>query len=185
MADTWISKTLYKNGVLKNKLGIRDGAELARLEYRISGRVALRLLQRHLKVNTIDDLCKIHKLMFASLYPWAGKLRPGDFRKGDSVFFPYERFDYAREDIDNTIASLQKKKTLSNKDYAILLDKINYFHPFREGNGRSTKTFLQCLAANHGQVINYPLNNDQMIAAQEAADIERIAQLINVERIAD
>lgn len=54
-------------------------------------------------------------------------------------------------------------------------------HPFREGNGRSAKIFLQCLAANHQQVIDYPRENDQMIKAQIEADIDQIARLIKVE----
>lgn len=183
MQDDWISKTLDKNGVLINKKGITDEKELAKEEYRVSAKVALRILQRNLKIKSIDDLNKIHKAMFQSLYDWAGKERPGDFSKGNTVFFPHDRFIFAKEDINNVLAQPKYKgdEPLSNRDYAILLDKINFYHPFREGHGRSTKTFLQCLAQQHHQAIDYPRTNAELIQAQNDSDIDKIATLINVQ----
>ena len=54
-------------------------------------------------------------------------------------------------------------------------------HPFREGNGRSCKIFLSAYAANHGQMIDYPRKNEEMIQAQNEANIDQIAKLIKVE----
>lgn len=184
MENDWIAATLYPNGTLKNKLGIQDSAELAEKEFQITARVELMLLQSQIKVKTVADLVKIHKLMFDSLYDWAGQYRMGDFGKGNTLFFPRERFDYGEEDINHAIAILPKKKPLAASDYAGLIDKINFFHPFREGNGRSTRLFLQLLAQEHGQVIDYPLTNDKMIEAENAADVKRIASLIKIEKIA-
>ena len=73
------------------------------------------------------------------------------------------------------------RKPLANKDYAELLDAINFMHPFREGNGRSCKVFLSAYAANHGQVIDYPRRNKEMIEAQNEANVDKIAKLIKVE----
>ncbi len=75
---------------------------------------------------------------------------------------------------------LASQKELANTDYAFLLDRLNYLHPFREGNGRSSKLFLQAFAANHGQVIDYPRSNKELIIAQNNADINQIARLIKV-----
>ncbi|WP_278952228.1 hypothetical protein [Lactobacillus apis] len=71
-----------------------------------------------------------------------------------------------------------KTTPLSAKDYA---DAINFMHPFREGNGRSCKIFLSAYAANHGQMIDYPKKNEEMIQAQNEANIDQIAKLIKVE----
>lgn len=70
---------------------------------------------------------------------------------------------------------------LEAKDYAVLLDEINFMHSFREGNGRSCKVFLLAYAANHGQVTEYPLENEKMIEAQIETDIGEISQLLNIE----
>lgn len=63
------------------------------------------------------------------------------------------------------------------------MDLLNYMHPFREGNGRSTRLFLQCYAANHNQCIVYPLSNDDLIQALTDANVHEIARLIKVEKI--
>lgn len=68
MAEDWISVTLYPNGTMKNKLGIRDAAELADLEFQISAERELLLLKEKVKVGQIEDLKKIHKIMFSPLY---------------------------------------------------------------------------------------------------------------------
>ncbi|MCH3904310.1 MAG: Fic family protein [Lactobacillus sp.] len=185
MAKDWIAETLYSNGVLKNKLGIKDKKQLAATEYLISAERALLLLQMHLRVEKINDLHKIHYFMFSPLYDWAGQERWGDFAKGNTTFYPYQRFAFARQNIDNFLEDLPPKKPLQSITYAELLDRINFYHPFREGNGRSTKVFLQCLAAEHHQVIDYPYHNDAMIEAQNAADVKGLAKLIKLENTPD
>ncbi|MGN1271527.1 MAG: Fic/DOC family protein [Lactobacillus sp.] len=179
MSDNWIDKTLYSNGVLKNKLDITDGNQLAELEYRLSARAALFLLKKQVKISGINDLSKIHKIMFQSLYEWAGKEREGDFGKGNTLFLPHERFRYAKEDIDQFLKE-STNSTLDSQYYAALLDKINYFHPFREGNGRSTKTFIQLFALQHNQILDYPHYDEGMIKALSNADIDQIATYIAV-----
>ena len=180
MSD-WISDTLQPNGVLKNKLGIKDEKELEHTEYMLSSIAAFKLAKRHPQIKSIDDLHKIHKLMFDKLYDWAGQKRPGNFQKNGYAFFPHEMFDTAELDLNNHLASFPKEPKA--EDYAQLLDEINYYHPFREGNGRSTKVFLQCLAANHGQALNYPRKNDEMIKAQNKSDIKAIAKLMQVDSV--
>ncbi|WP_328798052.1 Fic family protein [Lactobacillus helveticus] len=132
----------------------------------------------------MEDLKKVHQIIFSPLYEWAGHYRKNDFRKGNTLFFPRERFDYAEEDINEVISNLPKKGLLSAENYASLIDKINFFHPFREGNGRSTRTFLQLFALEHGQAIDYPLSNDAIVAENEA-DVAQIASLIKIEAVAE
>lgn len=181
--SNWIEDTLYSNGVLINKLGIHNQQLIEQLEYEETAVAAVRILQHKPKINDISQLAKIHKLMFYKIYDWAGKYREGNFQKNGYEFLDCGRFDYAEMDINNLIQKKKAKKKLVALDYAEMLDMINFMHPFREGNGRSTRLFLQCLAANHGQRIDYPLQNDQMIVAQENADVNAIANLIVVEDI--
>lgn len=179
--SNWIEETIYPNGVLINKLNIHDAKKLEALEYEETAVAAIKILQRKPKINNIFQLAKLHKLMFYKLYDWAGKYRWGNFQKNGYTFFDYKRFKFAEIDINNLLQKQNDKETLSASDYAQLLDLINYMHPFREGNGRSARLFLQCYAARHQQVIDYPRNNDQMILAQQNVDIEAMAKLIKVE----
>lgn len=174
-------KFLYPNGTLKNKLNITDAAELAQKEYLGSAVRALAFLRENKKIASVEDLKKIHQIMFGWLYDWAGQIRDYELIKGDTEFLEYTRIKFGIEEIDEKIKQLTAKKELANTDYAFLLDRLNYLHPFREGNGRSSKLFLQALAANHNQVIDYPRSNKELIIAQNNADINQIAQLIKVE----
>lgn len=173
-------KFLYPNGTLKNKLNITDAAELAQKEYLGSAVRALAFLRENKKITSVEDLKKIHQIMFGWLYDWAGQIRDYELIKGNTEFLEYTRIKFGIEEIDEKIKQLAAKKELADTDYAFLLDRLNYLHPFREGNGRSSKLFLQALAANHNQVIDYPRSNKELIMAQNNADINRIAQLIKV-----
>lgn len=180
-SDDWYrEKFLYPNGTLKNKLNITDAKKLAQKEYVGSALRALAFLRKKKKINSISDLQKIHKIMFGWLYDWAGQIRDYDLTKGNTTFLDYSRLTFGIEEINQKLSQLSKCKSLDNTDYAFLLDRLNYLHPFREGNGRSSKLFLQAFAANHGQVIDYPRTNKQLIVAQNNADIEQIAKLIKV-----
>ncbi|OYR99900.1 cell filamentation protein Fic [Lactobacillus taiwanensis] len=173
-------KFLYPNGTLKNKLNITDPTELAQREYRGSAVRALAFLRKNKKITSVEDLKKIHKIMFGWLYNWAGQIRDYELTKGETEFLEYSRIKFGIEEIDEKMKQLARKKELENTDYAFLLDRLNYLHPFREGNGRSSKLFLQAFAANHGQVIDYPRSNKDLITAQNNADINQIADLIKV-----
>lgn len=180
MSD-WIQTTLYANGVMKNKYHIHDAEELAKKKFAVSAKNALYFLQQKPKIKNIGQIKALHKFMFGELYDWAGQYRKGNFSKNGFTFFDYQRFEFAEKNINAMMANHPQNSSLANKDYAELLDAINFMHPFREGHGRSCKIFLSAYAANHGQVIDYPRKNEEMIQAQQEADINRIAQLIVVE----
>lgn len=179
--SNWIEDTLQPNGVLKNKLSITDESKLAGLEYRVTAERSLYVIRSKPKVKDLSTLPKIHEYLFGPLYEWAGQYRQGNFTKGGNGFLPFDRFEYAETDINQNLNSYSNRKALSKKDYAVLLDNINFMHPFREGNGRSTRLFLQCYAANHHQVLDYPRHNKQMIKAENDADVNKIASLINID----
>lgn len=175
------NRFLYKNGTLKNKLGIKNTKDLSNVEYLGSASRALVLIKKQPEIKSINELQAIHKVMFGWLYDWAGKIRDYDLSKNGYGFLEGDRQEFGIQNINNKINKKNELDTLNNKDYAELLDELNYLHPFREGNGRSTKLFLQCFAANHEQVLDYPRKNNEMIEAQNNADIEKISELIQVQ----
>ena len=184
MSD-WIQETLYDNGTLINKFGIRDVQELAQKEFEITAQRELYLLNQNIVIKDVSAFAKINKFLFMPLYDWAGKYRTGNFYKGNTAFLDYNRFNYAEEDINHVLALRKEKDELIAEDYAQLMDLLNYMHPFREGNGRSTRLFLQCYAANHNQCIekSYPLSNHDLIQALTDANVHEIARLIKAEKI--
>lgn len=158
MSD-WIQETLYANGTLINKLGIRDAQDLAKKEFEITAQRELFLLNQGIKIKDISAFAKINSSL------------------------DYNRFNYAEEDINHVMSLQQKQHHLTAEDYAQLMDLLNYMHPFREGNGRSTRLFLQCYAVNHGQYIIFPLTNDNLIQALTDVDVAKIAKLIKIENV--
>ena len=178
------AKFLYTNGTLRNKLAIKNADELSLIEYRGVAERQIALLQQQPKIKSFDDLITINKFLFGWLYEWAGELRNYYLSKAGFDFLEYDRFDNAIKYINSEIIKLNKKKQPTIDDYAALLNDINYVHPFREGNGRSTKLFIQLLALHHGQVIDYPADNTTMIAALDQSDVKAIAATMTLQKSA-
>lgn len=157
--------------------------DLAKKEFEITAQRELFLLNQGIKIKDISAFAKINAFLFSPLYDQAGKYRQGNFYKGNTTFLDYNRFNYAEEDINHVMSLQQKQHHLTAEDYAQLMDLLNYMHPFREGNGRSTRLFLQCYAVNHGQYIIFPLTNDNLIQALTDVDVAKIAKLIKIENV--
>lgn len=175
----------YPNGTWKNLQGIQDPEELQQFEYQQTSKQSLEILKHGVNIKSTNDLTKIHKMLFHNVYPWAGQFRAYNISKNGTDFLPSEMFGNGVQDVEATLARCNKKAQLDPKDYAELLDKLNYLHPFPEGNGRSTKTFLQCLAQNHGQQLNYERKQDQMIQCLNQADINGIAKQLHVTKLGE
>lgn len=109
----WIQETLYDNGTLINKFGIRDAQELAQKEFEITAQRELYLLNQNIVIKDVSAFAKINKFLFMPLYDWAGKYRTGNFYKGNTAFLDCNRFDYAKEDI-NHVLTMQKEKRQVN-----------------------------------------------------------------------
>lgn len=147
-----------KTGILKNIPGITDQDVLLFVE---SGAVTKRLqeLYNHpIKIKGIEDLFDIHKHLFQDIYIWAGKKRVVEISKDGKQFFPTTHFDNASNYINSLIADYKKirknrRRELAEK-LAEILDNVNYFHPFREGNGRAQREFLRLLALEKGLILN-------------------------------
>lgn len=180
----------FKNGTLKNKLNITDPKVLQYEEYKEAdiNQAALLAHPEKVKTNSLSDLSKIHQYMFGNIYYWAGVTRdnlPGhpDLQKNGHDFLPNAMMGNATQYINNEIKSANQKDKPDKLDYANMLMDINDLHPFYEGNGRATKTFLQTFAKHHGQEINYPRHQKELINAMNSLDPQAVADHIQLENI--
>lgn len=125
--------------VLENKLGITTSAELAHEEERISKKKAVELFERgileKLPAGKFSTLQMIHKYLFEDIYEFAGKIRNVNVAKGNFRFAPLMYLQSALENIDE----------MPQSTFDEIVEKyveMNIAHPFREGNGRSTRIWL-------------------------------------------
>lgn len=156
---------------LENKLGITDSTELAREEERISKTKAVELFDRDLlgKVNpgTFEALKTIHEFIFDDVYEFAGKLRTVNLSKGGFRFVPVIYLETALENIEK----------MPQSDFDEIIEKyveMNVAHPFREGNGRSMRIWLDhILEKELGQVIDWSqVDKDDFLLAMERSPIK-------------
>lgn len=127
---------------LENKLGIDDSAELARIEEKISKAKAIKLYESSIieefEVGKFSGLANIHKFLFEELYDFAGKVRTVNIAKGNFRFVPVMYLDAALKHIDD----------MPQSTFDEIIEKyveMNIAHPFREGNGRSTRIWLDLI----------------------------------------
>jgi cell filamentation protein len=127
---------------LKNKLGITNSTELALAEEKISKEKALDLFETGLldtfEVGTFDGLSKIHKYLFEDIYDFAGKIRNLNLAKGN---FRFASVMY----LDAALAEISKMPQSTFDEIIEKYVEMNVAHPFREGNGRSTRIWLDAI----------------------------------------
>ncbi|TWS95400.1 protein adenylyltransferase Fic [Streptococcus sp. sy018] len=128
--------------VLDNKLGLTNSAELARMEEQISKKAAAQLFDTgelfNFEVGTFKGLSQIHKVLFDDIYDFAGKIRHVNIAKDNFQFAPRIYLEQSLNYIDK----------LPHKTFDEIVDKyadMNVAHPFREGNGRSMRIWLDCM----------------------------------------
>jgi cell filamentation protein len=146
--------------VLKNKLGIKDGEELKKAEASL---VAWRSFQLSAKpiqgCFDLDHLKAIHKHLFGDIYEWAGELRNIDLAKENSYFANHlyiaraARLIFTKLAQENYLAGLDAAEFSERAAY--YLGEINALHPFREGNGRAQREFINHLAYRNGYYIDW------------------------------
>jgi cell filamentation protein len=156
-----------KTGILRNLQDITEPDVLLFVE---SGAVTKRLQELYenpITVESIDSLFEIHRHLFQDIYVWAGKKRTVEINKDGKQFFPTSHFVHAFRYIDQLVTEFKQipkadKKLLAEK-LAEILDKVNYLHPFREGNGRTQREFLRLLALEKGLILNLNPPDDQKV----------------------
>ncbi len=155
----------------ENKLGIVSSAALAHEEERISKKKALELFDHAVfnsfEVGKFSTLQAIHKYLFEDIYTFAGKIRTVNLAKGNFRFAPLIYLESALESID--------KMPQSNFDEIIeKYVEMNIAHPFREGNGRSTRIWLDhILKSQIGKVVDWSkVDKENYLLAMERSPIK-------------
>ena len=158
---------------LENKLGITHSAELAREEERISKKKAVELFESgsldKLAPGRFASLQAIHKALFKDIYDFAGELRMVNLAKGNFRFAPLMYLEAALGNIDK----------MPQSTFDEIIEKyveMNIAHPFREGNGRSTRLWLdQMLKAGIGQVVDWSkVDKEDYLLAMERSPIKDV-----------
>lgn len=159
--------------VLDNKLNITNQAELAKVEEKISKQKAKQLFDteaiNQVEIGTFAGLEYIHRYLFEDIYDFAGKVREVNIAKGNFRFVPTIYLKQALEHIDK----------MPQTTFDEIIEKyveMNIAHPFREGNGRSTRIWLDLmLKANIKQIIDWnQVDKDEYISAMERSVVKDI-----------
>lgn len=158
---------------LENKLNITGSAELARAEEKISKQKALKLYDAGildtLTPGTFKTLCTIHKYLFEDIYEFAGKIREVNIAKGNFRFAPLMYLQAALDNIDK----------MPQSDFDTIIEKyveMNIAHPFREGNGRATRIWLDLILKKElGKVVDWSkVDKEDYLLAMERSPIRDI-----------
>jgi cell filamentation protein len=171
----WDSSYCYPNSsILRNKLNIHDSEKLSEAERKLTALRIYTLQSKPIKgIFNLRYLQSIHKFIFQDIYPWAGKLRTVNIAKGNQ----FCNCMYIES------GSLPLFNELSNEHYLIgtstekiperlayYLGEINVIHPFREGNGRTQRVFIQYLAQTAGYHVDFSnVSGQEMIEASAQA----------------
>ena len=156
---------------LQNKLGLTNEAELAREEEKISKTKALALYDTGLldtfTVGTFAGLAKIHKYLFDEIYDFAGEVRTVNIAKGNFRFAPVMYLHAALESIDR----------MPQSTFEEIIEKyveMNVAHPFREGNGRSTRIWLDAILKKElHQVVDWSrVDKEDYLLAMERSPVK-------------
>ena len=176
-----------KTGVLRNLAGIIDPQDLLFFESAAVLKRAKELEIQPIIIKNTTSLLEIHRYLFQDVYHWAGQKRTVEISKQGKPFFLTEYFDNGFSYIDNLINSYREinptDKSQLAKGLAVLLDNINYLHPFREGNGRTQREFIRVLALEKGYILNMnPPDNlhvfERYMSGTIEGDVEKLSNLI-------
>lgn len=157
--------------MLKNKLGIKDERELAKKEEKITKLKAINLFQtqklEETEIGTFSDLSKIHYYLFEEIYEFAGKIRTENISKSNFRFASAMYLQEALKQIDK----------MPQTNFDEIIDKyieMNIAHPFREGNGRSSRIWLdRILKKEIGKVIDWSkVDKEDYLLAMERSPIK-------------
>lgn len=158
---------------LENKLGISDQVELAREEERLSKMRARELFEEgilnELTAGSVKSLFEIHRYLFQDIYPFAGKIRTVNISKGGFRFAPIMYLELS-------LNTIEKMPQTSFDEIIEKYVEMNAAHPFREGNGRAMRIWLDLILKTElGQVIDWSrVDKEDYLLAMERSPIRSI-----------
>lgn len=155
--------------VLKNKLNIRDRDELKQAEEEITALKQYMLMESPIKGRfTKTQLINIHRFLFEDIYPFAGHIRREQISKGNTMFFPPHLINQELDKVfsklhnDNMLHETDRKCQIERLSY--IMSELNIIHPFREGNGRSIRELIRCMALHYGFSLDWSrVDRDTML----------------------
>ncbi|MDR0741732.1 MAG: Fic family protein [Rickettsiales bacterium] len=165
--------------ILKNKLGITSQIELNKAEERISKIAAKKLYDTgamdKIKVGTFGGLQRIHKALFKDIYNFAGKLRDVNIAKGNFRFAPLMY-------LPQSLKAIDKMPQVTFDEIVAKYVEMNIAHPFREGNGRATRIWLDLILKKElKKVIDWnKIDKDEYLSAMQRSPVKdtEIKQLL-------
>lgn len=158
---------------LENKLGIADSAELARMEEKISKKKAGELFESgyldHLAAGTYQALAEIHRYLFEEIYDFAGEIRKVNLAKGN---FRFASVIY----LESALKNVEKMPQSTFDEIIEKYVEMNVAHPFREGNGRSMRIWLDLMLKKElGMVVDWSkVDKEDYLLAMERSPIKDI-----------
>lgn len=176
-----------ETGILRNLRGITDESKLNQVE---AGAVGLRTLDLRIQPLTgsydLTHIQGIHNYLFQDIYEWAGQLRTIDLIKDNSRFANHLFIERQAEEMFKNLAHEDHLLGLEPEEFsaraAHYMAEINALHPFREGNGRAQREFINHLAVNTGYLITWENAADDAILSSTIKSFhgneEPLAQLI-------
>ena len=163
---------------LVNKLNIKDEKKLSNYE---KGVVAVKLMALEKKGITgnfdINHFTSIHKFLFEDIYDFAGLFRTENISKD---YFQFAGWQFIEDELNKLLDKLKEENYLANllkedfsKRLAYYWAEINVLHPFREGNGRTTREFLRQLALKNGYLLNlHKIKSKELLNASIASIVD-------------
>lgn len=159
--------------MLENKLEISNPVELAKAEEKLTKKKAIQLFEtkelENIEIGTFKGLSKIHQYLFEDVYEFAGKIRKENISKSN---FRFASAMYLEE-------ALKKIDKMPQSNFDEIIDKyveMNIAHPFREGNGRSTRIWLDMILKKEiGKVVDWSkINKADYLLAMERSPIKNV-----------
>ena len=156
---------------LVNKLNIKDSEELESYETSV---VSLKLMALNKKGITgnfdVAHFVSIHKFLFKDIYNFAGLFRTENIAKD---YFQFAEWEYIESELERLLSELKSENYLVGLSKEQFASRLAYYwaeltvlHPFREGNGRTTREFLRQLSLKNGYILNlYKVNSQELLNA--------------------
>lgn len=150
----------YKGtNVLVNKMNIKDPIALKNYETSVIGLKLMALSKRGITGKfDVSHFVSIHKFLFEDIYPFAGLFRTENIAKD---YFQFAEWEYIESELTRLLSELKSENFLANLTKEKFTERLAYYwaelnvlHPFREGNGRTTREFLRQLSLKNGYVLN-------------------------------
>ena len=175
----------YKGtNVLVNKMNIKDPIALKNYETSVIGLKLMALSKRGITGKfDVSHFVSIHKFLFEDIYPFAGLFRTENIAKD---YFQFAEWEYIESELTRLLSELKSENFLSNLTKEKFTERLAYYwaelnvlHPFREGNGRTTREFLRQLSLKNGYILNLhkispqKLFNASIKSIIDTADLEK------------